>query len=288
MEINPVGGNGPPLKTSGKVKVKVRVKGDRTDTCIPEEGIFTMGMEFEVLEGASVPMIIGSNSMLTLGIEAELVSKVAYIGNDQMKMKILTPHIPWEEVRHFINKPILVSLLQKGDRVAWSINLRPGARTRSSSATEGGRISQMLHKKLVGDYSKTDHPKASKEHELWRCRGIGDTSRWDENVGIGKSMLQTEAIAGKHAGNGVFFRKDLASGTIVCPYEGRQIKPSEADEQAKRSRFVYQDRSGTTVDGDPDLSYGPTINDGVNFFWDNVKIQKKSDGKLYVVTTKAV
>ena len=101
-------------------------------------------------------------------------------------------------------------------------------------------------------------------------------------------MLQTEAIAGKHAGNGVFFRKDLASGTIVCPYEGRQIKPSEADEQAKRSRFVYQDRSGTTVDGDPDLSYGPTINDGVNFFWDNVKIQKKSDGKLYVVTTKAV
>ena len=29
MEINPVGGNGSPLRTSGKVKVKVRVKGER-------------------------------------------------------------------------------------------------------------------------------------------------------------------------------------------------------------------------------------------------------------------
>ena len=94
MEISAINGNGPALKTSGKVKVKVRVRGNRTDTTLPEEGIFTMGMEFEILEGASVPMIIGSNSMLFLGIEPELIDKVAYIGNEQMRMNIMSPHIP--------------------------------------------------------------------------------------------------------------------------------------------------------------------------------------------------
>ena len=39
-----------------------------------------------------------------------------------------------------------------------------------------------------------------------------------------------------------------------------------AEEAAKRSLFIYQDRSGITIDGDPDLSYGPSINDGVNFW----------------------
>ena len=101
-------------------------------------------------------------------------------------------------------------------------------------------------------------------------------------------MLKTEAIPGKTSGNGVFFRKDCKEGTIICPYEGRKIPSSQAEEVSKTSVFVYQDRSGITIDGDPDLSYGPTINDGVNFWWDNVKIMKKSDDKLYVVTTKDV
>ena len=101
-------------------------------------------------------------------------------------------------------------------------------------------------------------------------------------------MLKTEAIKGRGVGNGIFFRRDCEAGEIICPYEGRSIRPSEAVEEAKRSRFIYQDRSGTTVEGDPNLSYGPTINDGVNYWWDNVKIKKMSNGKLYVVTTKAV
>ena len=32
--------------SNGKVKVKIRVRGNRTDTILSEEGIFTMGMEF--------------------------------------------------------------------------------------------------------------------------------------------------------------------------------------------------------------------------------------------------
>ena len=148
----------------------------------------------------------------------------------------------------------------------WSINLRQGCQTRSQSAHESGKISQLLHKKLKDDHGASDLLRATEGQELWRCRGVGDTSRWDDNVGIGKSALKSQALPGRTAGNGVFFGKDFAEGTIICPYEGKRVKPSEASDLAKTSRYIYQDRSGVTVDGDPDLSYGPSINDGVNYW----------------------
>ena len=160
MKINPVGGNGPPLSTSGTVKVKVRVRGDRTDTSLPEVGIFTIGMEFEVLEGASVPMLIGSNSMVTLGIEPELIAQTAYIGNDSMRMKIIIPHPPWEEVRSFIQSPIRVSPLQQSDKVDWSINLREGMQTRHHRSKENGKVHQLIQNQQSKGQKANSHRKA--------------------------------------------------------------------------------------------------------------------------------
>ena len=150
-------------------------------------------------------------------------------------MKIMTPHLPWEEVRKLIRLPIRVAPLEKGEKLDWSINLRQGCQTRSQSAHESGRISQLLHKKLKDDHGASDHPRATEGQELWRCRGLGDTSRWDDNFGIGKSAIKSQALPGRTAGNGVFFRKDFAEGTIICPYEGKRVKPSEAADLAKMS-----------------------------------------------------
>ena len=107
-------------------------------------------------------------------------------------------------------------------------------------------------------------------------------------MGIEKSVLTTVAIPGQDPGNRIFFRQSCKEGKIVCSYKGKHIDKAAATFEAQSSQFVYQDRTGTTIVGYPDLSYGPSINDGVNYLWDNVKIKKMSDGKLYVVTTKDV
>ena len=104
--------------------------------------------------------------MKSLGIEAELIDKVAYIGNDQMRMKIITPHIPWEEVRAFINAPIRVSPLQKSETADWSINLRPGIKTRTSTMGEEGRVNQAIQHHDHQAQEIYNHPKAADGQEL--------------------------------------------------------------------------------------------------------------------------
>ena len=77
---------------------------------------------------------------------------------------------------------------------------------------EEGRVNQAIQHHDHNAQDIYNHPKAADGQELWRCKGIGDTSNWDANVGIGKSSLRTEAIPGKKPGNGVLFRKIYQKG----------------------------------------------------------------------------